>query len=124
MEQASNLTLCSCHVTYAFQSESTLYSCLNVKELLARSRCKIGSLSDCNWTRTHNHLFHKQTLNSTAEFLKQRKLSINLCLSRNLMSKILKYLKRKRKAKLQISFLLFLFLLRLLFLFFYVVSKA
>ena len=30
--------VCSCHVTYAFESESTLYSCLNVKELLARSR--------------------------------------------------------------------------------------
>ena len=30
-----NLTVCSCHVTYAFQSESTLYSCLDVKELLA-----------------------------------------------------------------------------------------
>ena len=29
------------HVTYAFQSESTLYSCLNVKELLARSRREI-----------------------------------------------------------------------------------
>ena len=26
------------HVTYEFESESTLYSCLNVKELLARSR--------------------------------------------------------------------------------------
>ena len=26
------------HVMYVFQSESTLYSCLNVKELLARSR--------------------------------------------------------------------------------------
>ena len=25
-------------VTYAFQSESTLYSCLNVKELLGRNR--------------------------------------------------------------------------------------
>ena len=35
------LTVCSCHVTYAFQSESTLYSCLNVKELLARSRREI-----------------------------------------------------------------------------------
>ena len=34
-------TVCFCHVTYAFQSESTLYSCLNVKELLARSRRKI-----------------------------------------------------------------------------------
>ena len=30
------LTVCFYHVTYAFQSESTLYSCLNVKELLAR----------------------------------------------------------------------------------------
>ena len=37
----SILTVCSCHVTYAFQSESTLYSCLNVKELLARSRREI-----------------------------------------------------------------------------------
>ena len=34
-------TVCSYHVTYAFQSESTLYSCLNVKELLARNRRKI-----------------------------------------------------------------------------------
>ena len=32
------LTVCSCHVTHVFQSESTLYSCLNVKELLAQSR--------------------------------------------------------------------------------------
>ena len=50
------LTVCSCHVTYAFQSESTLYSCLNVKELLARSRCEIWRWSDCNWTRTQNHI--------------------------------------------------------------------
>ena len=35
------LTACFCHVTYAFQSESTLCSCLNVKELLARSRREI-----------------------------------------------------------------------------------
>ena len=35
------LTVCSCHVTYTFESESTLYSCLNVKELLARSRREI-----------------------------------------------------------------------------------
>ena len=34
-------TVCSCHVTYAFQIESTLYTCLNVKELLARSRPEI-----------------------------------------------------------------------------------
>ena len=54
-----HLTECSCHITYLFQSESTLYSCLNLKELLARSRCEIWSLSDCNWTRTQNHLVGK-----------------------------------------------------------------
>ena len=31
------VTVCY-HVTYAFQSKSALYSCLNVKELLARNR--------------------------------------------------------------------------------------
>ena len=41
---------------YDFQSESTLYSCLNVKELFARSRRGNWSLSDCNWTRSQNHL--------------------------------------------------------------------
>ena len=40
--------VCSCHVTYTFQSEFTLYGCLNVKELLAQSRCKIWS---CLWTK-------------------------------------------------------------------------
>ena len=33
-----HLTVCSCRVTYMFQSESTLYSCLNIKELLAQNR--------------------------------------------------------------------------------------
>ena len=51
----------SCHV-HAL-NESTLYRCLNVKELLARSRHQIWSLSDCHWTRTHNHLVHKWKLN-------------------------------------------------------------
>ena len=57
------LTVCSYHVTYLFQSESTLYSCLNVKELLAQNRCKIWSLSDCSGIQTHNHLVCKWTLN-------------------------------------------------------------
>ena len=35
------LIVCFYHVTYEFESVSTLYSCLNVKELLARSRCHI-----------------------------------------------------------------------------------
>ena len=61
------MTVCSFHVMYAFQSESTIYSCLNVKELLAPSRREIWRLSDCNWTRTQNHLVRKQTLNHLAK---------------------------------------------------------
>ena len=48
-----HLTVCSYHVTHVFQSESTPYSCLNVKKLLARNRHDIWSLSDCNGTRMH-----------------------------------------------------------------------
>ena len=55
------LTACSYHATYMFQSESTLYSCLNVKEPLAQNRHEIWSLSDCNGTQTHNHLVCKRT---------------------------------------------------------------
>ena len=65
------LTICSYDVMYAFQSESTCYSCLNVNELLAWSRCEIWSSSDCNWTRTHNHLVHKWTLNHLAKLTKR-----------------------------------------------------
>ena len=75
------MTVCSYHVTYAFQSESTLCSCLNVKELLARSRREIWSLSDCNWTRTQNYLVCKRTLNHLA------KLSLAKWLSRRLRTK-------------------------------------
>ena len=64
------LTVYSCHVTYTFQSESTLYSCLNVKELLAQSRREIWSLSDCNWTRTQIHLVRKKTHNHLAKLAK------------------------------------------------------
>ena len=59
--------VCSCHIMYAFQIYSTLSSCLIVKESLPQSRRKIWSLSDCNWTRTHNHLVHKRTLNHLAK---------------------------------------------------------
>ena len=65
-----DLTLCSCHVTYAFQSETTLYICLKVKELLARNRRNSWSLSDCNGTRTHNHLVRKRTLRTLAKLTK------------------------------------------------------
>ena len=46
-------------VTYEFHSESTLYSCLNIKGLLAQSRRHIWSLSDSNGMRTHKHLVRK-----------------------------------------------------------------
>ena len=63
-----HLAVCFCRVTYAFKSVSTLYNCLNVKEqLLAKSRREIWSLSECNWTRTHNHLVHKRILNYLAK---------------------------------------------------------
>ena len=61
-----HLTVCSCHVTYAFQSESTLYSCMNIKEPLARSGREIWGWSDYNWTETKNHLVLKRTLNHLA----------------------------------------------------------
>ena len=60
----------SCHVTYAFQSESTLYSCLDAKQLLARSRREIWKLRDYNWTPTQNHLVLKRTLNHLAKLVK------------------------------------------------------
>ena len=63
-------SVCSYRVTYAFQSESTLYSCLNVKELFARSRREIWSLSEWNGTQTHNHLVCKRTLNHLAKLAK------------------------------------------------------
>ena len=59
------------YVTYTFQSESTLFSCLNLKELLARSRWEIWHLSDWNWTRTQNHLVRKRTLNHFARLAKE-----------------------------------------------------
>ena len=58
--------VCYYDVTWEFQSESILYSCLNVKELLAGNRRYIWSLSDSNGIRTHNHLVRKRTLNHLA----------------------------------------------------------
>ena len=58
------------HVTYAFQRESTLSSCLNVKELLAWNRRDIWCISDTKRTRTHNHLVRKQTFNHLAKLAK------------------------------------------------------
>ena len=53
-----------------YQREYTLYSCLNVKELLVRNRYDVCSLSDSKDIRTHNHLVHKQTLSHLAKLAK------------------------------------------------------
>ena len=55
---------------YGFESESTLYCCPNVKELLALSRRNIWSLSDFHLTRTQNHLALKRTLKHLAKLAK------------------------------------------------------
>ena len=65
-----HLTVCFYHVTYAFYSKSTLCSCLSAKELFARRRPDIWSLSDCNLIQTHNFLVRKRTLNHLAKLAK------------------------------------------------------
>ena len=37
---------------------------------LLEAGAKFWNLSDCNWTRTHNHLVHKRTLNHLAKLAK------------------------------------------------------
>ena len=54
-------TVCYYYVAYPFQSESTLYSYLSVKEFLAWNRRDIWSLSDSNGIRTHNHLVNEHS---------------------------------------------------------------
>ena len=66
-KQLHYLTVCSDHITYAFQSESTLYIYLNIKELLAWNRRHIWRLSDCSGTRTYNHLLRNQILKHLAK---------------------------------------------------------
>ena len=58
-----HLTVCCYHVMHAFQKKSSIYNCLNIKEILAPNMRNIWSLSDCNRTRTQNDLVSKRTLN-------------------------------------------------------------
>ena len=74
------LTVCYYHVKYAFQSESTLYSCLNVKELFAWNRWDIWILSDCNVSGTHKHLVCKRKLNHLVKLAKQLSCVVSSCL--------------------------------------------
>ena len=67
---AVHLTVCCYHVTYGFQGESTLYICLNYKELLSPKRRNMSRLSDRKGTQTHNHLLRKRTLNHFSKLTK------------------------------------------------------
>ena len=60
-------TLYYYRVKYMFQSEFTLYSCLNVKELHAQDKRNVLSLSDSNDIWTYNHLVRKRRLNHLAK---------------------------------------------------------
>ena len=52
-----HLTICSYHITCGFQRESTIYSCLNVKELLAR----IGPKSEV-WIHSETRTWHGKNI--------------------------------------------------------------
>ena len=62
-QYSQSMTVYFYHLTYAFRVSLHSWGCLNAKELIARNRRGIWRLSDCNRTRTHNHLLRKQTLN-------------------------------------------------------------
>ena len=64
------VTVCYYHLTYVFHCESTLYSCLNVKDLIAQNRCNIYNLSDSNGIGTHSHWPCKWTLKNLAKLSK------------------------------------------------------
>ena len=71
------------HLTYVcFQSESTLHSYLNVKELLAQNRRDIWNLSDSNGIWTQKHLVPKRTPNHLAK----RTITLSVLLRISLLS--------------------------------------
>ena len=59
-----NCVIIMSHKSFRVNLHSTI--CMNVKELLARSRCHIWTLSDSNEIWTHNHLVPKRTINHLA----------------------------------------------------------
>ena len=58
------LVIIMSHTSFRVNLQSIV--CLNIKELLPRSRCHIWSLSDSNGIQTHNYLVRKRTPNHLA----------------------------------------------------------
>ena len=96
----------SCHVRI-LETVHTLYL-LEFQETLCLKQFKIGSVSDCNWTQTHNQLVHKQTLNGLA------KLATWLVLNDHLISSQLASMAKWLSVRLWINWLWFRFQLQLL----------
>ena len=96
----------SCHIRI-LETVHTLYL-LEFQETLCLKQFKIGSVSDCNWTQTHNQLVHKQTLNGLA------KLATWLVLNDHLISSQLASMAKWLSVRLWINWLWFRFQLQLL----------
>ena len=69
------LHLCSCHVTYEFQSESTFCS---LSECQGTPFSRQARYLKVNWIRTHNHLLRKRTLNHLLEVSSAKWLSVHV----------------------------------------------
>ena len=76
------LSVCYYYVTYAYQSESTLYICPNVNELISKSNRDICILSDTNGILMNNHLVYKQRINRLAWLVKRLSFVVSTCLER------------------------------------------
>ena len=48
---------------------TTLQQDIRVSKIIRKEYFKLVSLSDCNWTRTQNHLVLKRTLNHLAKLV-------------------------------------------------------
>ena len=96
----------SCHVRI-LETVHTLYL-LECQETLCLKQFKIGSVSDCNWTQTHNQLVHKRTLNDLV------KLATWLVLNDHLISSQLASMAKWLSVRLWINWFWFRFQLQLL----------
>ena len=77
-KKGRTLAVCHYHVTYEFLSDSTLYSYLNVKELLVPHKCDISSLSNNNRIRSHNPLVRNRAHIQPLRTLNQVKVTDNM----------------------------------------------
>ena len=68
----SSKTLCDCKVDSSFHPSNFDQAVSGAPgDMVVESKLSpCSGLSDCNWTRTHNHVVHKRTLNHLAKLAK------------------------------------------------------